>query len=116
MHQAPKRAEYDTICHANLLRSPQSLAARFLWGDDPNVDSSLALPPYQLTEAEQNLRTRIMSQISTYADEMVLKFIMGTEPLSRFDQFVATINSMGLQEVLASEQRAYDRYLAKRMR
>jgi putative aldouronate transport system substrate-binding protein len=115
MHAAPKRADFDTICHANLLRSPQSLAARMRWGDDPNVDSRLMLPPYQLTEAEMTLRTRIMSPIITYTDEMVLRFITGAEPLTRFDHFVNTIQGMGLADVLASEQRAFDRHMARRL-
>jgi putative aldouronate transport system substrate-binding protein len=114
MHGAPKRYEYDVECHASLLKTPDALASRFLWADDPNVDSSLYLPPYQLTEAEQNLRTRIMTEISTYADEMVLKFITGAENLNRFDAFVSTINGMGLADVLKSEQGAYDRYMNKK--
>jgi putative aldouronate transport system substrate-binding protein len=65
--------------------------------------------------AEQNLYTRIMSEISTYADEMILKFITGAEDLSRFDAYTATINGMGLPELLRSEQGAYDRYLTKKL-
>jgi putative aldouronate transport system substrate-binding protein len=115
MHGASKLYEKDVECHASLLKTPDSLASRMLWADDPNVDSSFNLPPYQLTEAEQNLRTRIMTEISTYADEMVLKFITGAENLNRFDAFVTTINNMGLAEVLKSEQAAYERYLKKKL-
>jgi putative aldouronate transport system substrate-binding protein len=114
MHGAPKRYEKDVECHASLFKSPEALASRMLWADDSNIDSSLCLPPYQLTEAEQNLRTRIMTEISTYADEMVLKFITGAENLNRFDAFVSTINGMGLADVLKSEQGAYDRYMSKK--
>jgi putative aldouronate transport system substrate-binding protein len=114
MHYAPKKQEFGVVCNPNILASPNSLAVRLLWADDPNVDSSLNLPPYSLTEAEQNLRTRIMTEISTYADEMTLKFITGAEKLDKFDQFAATVNAMGLQEILRSEQGAYDRYLTKK--
>jgi putative aldouronate transport system substrate-binding protein len=114
IHFAPKRQEFGAVCNPNLLKSPNSLASRFLWADDPNVDSILNLPPYSTTTAEQNLRTRTLTEISTYADEMVLKFITGAERLDRFDQFVATINSMGLPELIKSEQGAYDRYLTKK--
>jgi putative aldouronate transport system substrate-binding protein len=116
MHGAPKLYEQDVQCHASLLKTPAALAVRMLWADDPNVDSIFYLPPYQLTEAEQNLRTRVMTEISTYANEMVLKFITGTENLNRFDTFVTTINNMGLAEVLRSEQGAYNRYLNKKMK
>ena len=115
MHFAPKYVLFDTFAHANLLASPGSLASRFLWADDPNVDISLNVPPYQLNMSEQNLRTRVLSEIQTYADEMTLKFITGSEPLSRWDAYVQQINNMGLAELLRSEQTAFDRYLAKRM-
>lgn len=114
-HFSPKLTELDTICHANLLKSPASLASRMKWADDPNVDSAFRLPPYQRTTDEQELHTRVITEISTYADEMVLKFITGAAPLSEFDNFVKTIESMGLNELLASEQVAYERYLTKKL-
>jgi putative aldouronate transport system substrate-binding protein len=116
IHFAPKRQEFGVVCNPNILRSPIVLAARKLWADDPRVDSSLNLPPYQRTTAEQNLRTRIMTEISTYADEMVLKFITGTERLDRFDTYTATINSMGLAEAIKSEQDAYERHMRKQIK
>jgi putative aldouronate transport system substrate-binding protein len=116
MHFAPKLTQWDTVCHANLLKSPASLASRMLWADDPNTDSLFALPSYQRTTAEQNLYTRIMTDISTYADEMVLKFITGAENLNRFDAYLAAINGMGLPELLNSEQAAYDRYMTKKLK
>ena len=53
----------------------------------------------------------IYTEIQTYKDEMINKFIMGKEPLDNFDNFVETLNSMGIEEVLAVEQAAYDRYM-----
>jgi putative aldouronate transport system substrate-binding protein len=116
MHFAPKVALFDVVAHANLLASPASLASRMMWADDPNVDSSLNIPDYQRNQTEQNLRTRVLTEINTYVDEMVLKFITGTEPLSRWDTYVSTINGMGLADVLRSEQGAYDRYTAKKLK
>ena len=43
---------------------------------------------------------------------MVLKFIVGTEPLDNWDTFVSTVEGMGLQEALDAMQSAYDRYMA----
>ena len=115
MHFAPKNTELDTICHANLLKSPASLASRMKWADDPNVDSEFRLPPYQRTTEEQEAYTQVMTEVATYADEMVLKFITGATPLSEFENFVKTIESMGINDLLASEQVAYERYLGKQL-
>lgn len=116
IHFGPKHTELDTICHANLLKSEASLASRLKWADDDKIDSECRLPPYQLTETEQALRTRVMTQVNTYTDEMVLKYITGAESLDTFDTFVSTISEMGLQEVLDSEQAAYERYMEKTLR
>jgi putative aldouronate transport system substrate-binding protein len=111
---APKLMEYGVVNNPNILRDPRVLAARTMWADDPDVDASLNLPPYQLTEEEQNLRSQLLAEINTYADEMTLKFITGVENLDRFDVFVSTLNSMRLPELLKSEQKAYDRYMARK--
>lgn len=42
---------------------------------------------------------------------MINKFIMGKEPLDNFDSFVQTLKNMGIDDVLAVEQAAYDRYV-----
>jgi putative aldouronate transport system substrate-binding protein len=114
IHFAPKWMEFGVVCNPNLLRTPASLAARMLWGDDPNVDTTLSLPPYSLNMAEQSTRSRLLNDINTYVDEMTLKFITGAEPLSRWDAYVQTVNRMGLPDLLQSEQSAYDRYLTKK--
>ena len=113
MHFAPKYVEFDTVCHANLLASPESTAARFKWADDPNVDSDYALPPFQFTPEETSANAKVMTEINTYVDEMVLKFITGAESLDNFDSYVQTIESMGIAEALQIREDAYARYQAK---
>jgi putative aldouronate transport system substrate-binding protein len=116
MQFAPKYSLKDTETLSNLLKSPGSLAIRLKYSDDPNVDGDLCLPPYQHSIQEIALRTRILPEINTYVDEMMLKFITGAEDLNRFDAYVATVKSMGLQELLDMEQKAYERYLNKALK
>ncbi|MBQ6846943.1 MAG: hypothetical protein IJO61_07410, partial [Oscillospiraceae bacterium] len=47
--------------------------------------------------------------IQTYTKEMISKFVLGQEPLSKFDEFVATLNEMGLEKLLAAYESAYNR-------
>ena len=54
-----------------------------------------------------------MSDIETYRDEMIDKFIMGAEPISNFDSFVAQLKSMGIEDIIKIKQDAYDRFQAK---
>lgn len=113
VHFAPKLCLPDTVCHANLLKSPGALASRMAWADADYIDQSMRLPPFQLSSDALTTRTSIMSEINTYVDEMTLKFIMGVEPLENFDQFVATVTAMGIEEATALTQEAYDAYLLK---
>lgn len=67
---------------------------------------------FSYTEEEQKVMTNVYPQIETYFNEMVNKFIMGTESLDKFDEYVEKINQLGLEEVLKVQQAAYDRYNA----
>ncbi|MGN0745697.1 MAG: hypothetical protein ACI4ML_03360 [Aristaeellaceae bacterium] len=73
----------------------------------------LLMPNISLTSDESSLVASSMSEISTYADEMIMKFILGQESLDNFDTFVRNIENMGIADVLACEQAAYDRYQAR---
>lgn len=69
------------------------------------------IPALSFTEEEREVINGLYTEIQTYKDEMINKFIMGKEPLDNFDEFVQTLNSMGIEEVLAVEQAAYERYM-----
>lgn len=112
-HMATKYTQAATTCHANLLKSPESLAIRFQYTDDPNMDSAFFAPSFDLSEEEAMRKSEIMPNVNTYVREMVLKFIVGAEPLENFDAFVDTVNGMGLPEVLDMMQRGYERYMSK---
>lgn len=46
---------------------------------------------------------------NTYAKGMILKFILGDEPMSNYQAFLDTCVDMGLDEMTAIYQGAYDR-------
>ena len=110
-HNFATYAYGDTTCHANLLKSPEAAAIRDEFGDDPYLDSAYYIPTLSLTEEETDIKADIMNDINTYVNEMVLKFIIGTEPLTNWDTFVSTVEGMGLQKVIDVQQAALDRYL-----
>jgi putative aldouronate transport system substrate-binding protein len=72
------------------------------------------LPPVTPTVEESSQIAKTVTDIRTYADEMQIKFIMGTEPLSKFDDYVAQINKLGLDRTLAIWQAALERYNARK--
>lgn len=114
MHLGTTIGVKDEIANPNLVLSPESAAIRKLWSDDKNVDYKLRLPPFELNSEELSKRTNIMTQVETYADEMILKFIIGVEPLDKYDNYVNQIKKMGIDEAIKYTQAAYDRYRSKK--
>ena len=43
----------------------------------------------------------------------MLKFILGTEPLENFPEFVENIRNMNIERAIEIRQAEYDRYLAR---
>ncbi|MDR0450126.1 MAG: extracellular solute-binding protein [Treponema sp.] len=71
------------------------------------------LPTITPTPEESREFARIMNEINTYRDEMELKFILGTESLSGWDNYVNTIRRMGLDRAQAIQEAAMIRYNAR---
>ena len=55
----------------------------------------------------------IYNEILTVYQENVLKFIVGDRDLSEFPDYVAQMESMGLEDCTKIAQDAYDRYMSK---
>lgn len=73
--------------------------------------TEISLPPMTLTPEESSTYSKLMTDIDTYHDEMILKFIIGEANLDTdWDTYVATIQGMGLEEALACKTSALERY------
>ena len=61
-------------------------------------------------EAEVEINEKYNADINTYADEQKQKWIMGAEDVdAKWDEYVNTIKSMGIDELTKIYQAAYDR-------
>ena len=112
MHLGAKLAEPDVVCHANLLASEGARNSRMRWADCNYIDMDYVLPTLAYTADQNARRAKIMSEVNTYVDEMVLKFIIGTEPLDHFDAYVEQVKSMKLDEATQIVTEAYQAYMA----
>ncbi|WP_121609112.1 extracellular solute-binding protein [Mesobacillus foraminis] len=90
---------------------PEQKEAVKVWGE--SAENKINLPPITLNAEESEEFNSIMSDLNTYYDETVIKFIMGEEPLSNFDDFVATLEGMGIERVIELQQAALERYEAR---
>ncbi len=60
-------------------------------------------------DEEARIREEYGTAIDTYATEMISKFILGQKSLSKFDEFVATIEEMGVDKLLETYTSAYNK-------
>lgn len=78
-----------------------------------NNSISHALPFLYVTVQESEEFSSINTSLSTYVDEMVVKFIMGKESFDNYDKFIKQLNERGAQKAVKIKQDAYDRYLER---
>ncbi len=89
---------------------PNQKASQPVWNQ---CDLSLLMPAIAHTAEESAFLSEKLSEIETYVDEHVVKFVTGQESLDEFDAFVEQIGELGIDEVLEVKQAAVDRYNAR---
>lgn len=68
-------------------------------------------PAFNFDLKEQEELTAISTDITTYIDEMRDKFITGKSSFSEWDDYVKTLEKMGLKRYMELYQRAYEKYM-----
>ena len=75
--------------------------------------SKYAMPPVVLTIEQQTELASSIDAIKTYVDEMTTKFIMGTEPIEKFDEFRNELKKRNVEKYIQYTQEAYERYMSR---
>lgn len=89
---------------------PAQMEAVETWGQ---ASADLIVPTLTPTMEESATFADIMSQVNTYLDEMVGKYIMGLIDTAEYDTMVENCKKMGIEQALGIENAAYARYLAR---
>jgi len=71
------------------------------------------LPTLAFTPEEAAVVARLQSDITTFVNERHLRFIFGHDDLSTFDDYVAQVYRMGLQELIDVQEAALARWRAR---
>jgi putative aldouronate transport system substrate-binding protein len=69
----------------------------------------LPFPAGMLSDAEFNIVSRYGPDLATYQNETITKMIIGDIPMSDWDNYVRTLNSLGIAEIQKVRQAQYDR-------
>ena len=85
------------------------------WVNGKDTEYYLNTKVLTLTEDEQQTVNEYAADISTYAEENLCKIVVGDLELTEawWNEFTQKLVDMGLKEVIAQYQAAYDRYLSR---
>lgn len=88
---------------------PQQDEAVKIWSE---TDAEKHILPAFITPTvdESKKVAQTMTAVTTYLEEMFIKFVMGSEPIEKFDSFVKQLEDMGVRDVINIYQGALDRY------
>ncbi|WP_223829916.1 extracellular solute-binding protein [Paenibacillus arenilitoris] len=86
---------------------PEQKEAMELWSAPAHEKR---MPPVSIAVEDSSRYASIMTDINTYKDEMILKFIIGAEPLDKFDEYVKALKGLGIEEALLIQQAGLERY------
>lgn len=84
-------------------------AASEIW--QSNLSVGRGIGSTMLNTEESDKVNQYYGDIKTHIEENVLNFITGQRDLAEFDAFVSEVEGMGIDEVTACYQDAYERYL-----
>ena len=102
--------------HINALRDEETVRAHAAWTAQCDV-SEVFLLPNQLTPtvAEAAILTANAAQFADLRDQMLVRFIVGTDPLNEatWNEFLDQLRAFGIEENRDIWQAAYDRFLVR---
>ncbi|MBQ9986397.1 MAG: extracellular solute-binding protein [Oscillospiraceae bacterium] len=104
---------YGSFCRLDPLAAEAIQTETTLESEALVVEHTLPYYPVTLwldfNDEEQAVIDTYKTGLVTYSEEMLIKFLLGQEPLSNFDAFVENLKDMNLEDVLAAYESAYNR-------
>jgi putative aldouronate transport system substrate-binding protein len=67
-------------------------------------------PNVFLTNDEQEKINKIQTDLKTYATQMEAKFTVGDTPISKWDEYISTMEKIGVNDMVKIYQTAFDRW------
>lgn len=77
------------------------------------ADNGLEYPAAIVLSTDAQKAVAEIENMGSYIAEMTCKFITGAEPLTNFDTYMDTLQKMGIENLIALYQEAYDSFMAR---
>ena len=102
-------SEYSSDMEAQQYNAPINAQCWEAWTKDLN--NKRRIPgTISLTAAESTTQVNTMNTIKTYILEKVTKIICGDDSIDNWDSYVEMLHTYGIDDVIAIQQAAFDRY------
>lgn len=102
---------FQIVNKKNPINEDYVIEAKEIWlSYDPDKALYSGLPTLAFTAEEAEDMTAVNTDIYTTVSTEISRFMMGERDLSEWDQYVADIEAMGLDELTKFYEAAYDRY------
>jgi putative aldouronate transport system substrate-binding protein len=103
----------DPTIVRDFVYSDDVIACTAVWeasydGGQNNISGSV-----NMTTSESNQFYNIYTDIGTYAQTELLRFVVGERSMDEWGDFMKTCEDMGIEECTAIYQQAVDRYMAR---
>lgn len=89
--------------------TPEQADASAVWASSNAKAHNIPLLSY--TEEEYQIKQMLEAPLRRYTNDMLRRFIIGVEPLDRYDSYRAELERMGISQLTAVYQSAYERYM-----
>lgn len=106
------QGQWETTMEKMQYDTPEVQQAWEVWADNTSNEDLMSNYVTQTTEESREL-SQLLTQIETYGDEMVFKFITGERSVDEFDAFVEELKAMGTDRLCELYQAAQDRYMER---
>ncbi len=108
-YEAPRMSNDSAFM--SRIKYPEVVEATKTWAISNQKDHER--PAITMTTAENEEFRALDGEIYTYVNQMVTKFIVGIEPLSKFDDFIAELEKRGAERCAEILDTAMQRYNAR---
>lgn len=92
-----------------VMYSPEVLALYDVWYNSYDIEYNYPSTATRTAEEGEDY-TRIMSDVETYLNENLIQFLVGDKSMDEWDSFRDQLSRMHLDEAMAIQQAALDRY------
>ena len=82
------------------------------WGTVPHDNDYMYPAGISYTDEQTEILAQYGNDVGTYLEENYVLFLDGSKPLTEWDSYVEGLRAIGIDEIIAVYQEAYDSYIA----